>query len=1097
MNLALLLASIFLISISSPLAVAAAAAAAAQPDSVIDGDRLLEWQTLTKQNFSSQIQIHPSILLIVTVPWCGESLSLMRDLSHVITQTPSGLEGLKLMRLYRNKEKMLADSLGAGEEITIIQYHNFVPYKYRGRLRAVNILKSIASMVSLKPAELPLKSLDTHEELLDFIESTDKAVILFESCGWTTRLLNKDALINTPVGAKTSYSPILGSGWAQKVAGHKDAPMCDIRHGFYGFPSFEEFSFSSLNDRISSSNRDDSIIASGSPCNSKEFELFDSFLTKFINSAREMFLPLEKQRYGFVSERSLITSGTNESRPWSVMLHFPGCRDCTKTFKEGDDLDNFLQMDVPPVTELEDDGHHADVLLGNNPSLILFVDRSSNLSTVREASKSALKAFREVALSYHVPYRAVYNSNALSVVESSAVEASKKTFEHPKLELSPISQRIKATQKMSIVIMDGEKRISIDKIASDFQGSSLQKIVDQITRPAKGSKLSLVAREAGFQLLSDDLDIHVDESLQTDKEISYDQPLPELALGSSAADSKKDEVQPFLDAAAPIIQEEASEPVTAQPISREYEKIVDPSVEPCPLSENCHSATVTDIVDRTENSSPTTTIDETSPRFKNFEGNFYFSDGGYRLLRSLTGSSKMPSLVIIDPTVPTHYVLRDDASFGFSHLIGFVDRFTNKSLSPYHLSEYSATKPRETTLPSHVKLGFHDLESIPKVSARELSNILKNIREPHTSGSGGGGGGGKGDVLVLFGNSWCAFCQKMELVVREVYHALRGYEKMLQEEPKTAESASNVDLHDLSLNIPHVYTIDCTMNDCSAILESTGQIEAYPSLLLFPGDKKDIMTYDGNMEVSGIIRFLADRGSYSTHLVGEKGILWTKGDSKENDLEVFDGSTSLYPQLEIFNKPNEPFEVRLLSSSSKHTVKWDWIQPEISEVTLQPSHKVTVGSVLVATAKLLEAYPFDQSKILIVKADENAGYQGLILNKHINWNSFQELTEGSEMLTLAPLSLGGPVIAHENPLVALARKHIKNDYPEVVPGVYFLDQSATALEIGEIKSGNKLNVSDYWFFLGYSSWGWEQLHNEIAEKAWKVTDDISTQFQWP
>lgn len=115
----------------------------------------------------------------------------MRDISRVITENGSGIEDLKLMRLYRNKEKMIADTLGANGEFALIYYHNYVPYKYRGRLRGVNIIKSIVSMTSLEASELPLRSLGTHEEFTDFIDSTDKAVILLESCGWTSILLNQ------------------------------------------------------------------------------------------------------------------------------------------------------------------------------------------------------------------------------------------------------------------------------------------------------------------------------------------------------------------------------------------------------------------------------------------------------------------------------------------------------------------------------------------------------------------------------------------------------------------------------------------------------------------------------------------------------------------------------------------------------------------------------------------------------------------------------------------------------------------------------------------------------------------------------------------
>lgn len=119
----------------------------------------------------------------------GESKSLMKGLAHVVASDEVRFGTLKLMVLYRNVERMLADSLGATEGITIFYYHNTLSYKYCGRLRVQNILASVHYVMSLSPDELPLKSLTTPEELRDFLHSTDKAVLLLEFCGWTPRFV--------------------------------------------------------------------------------------------------------------------------------------------------------------------------------------------------------------------------------------------------------------------------------------------------------------------------------------------------------------------------------------------------------------------------------------------------------------------------------------------------------------------------------------------------------------------------------------------------------------------------------------------------------------------------------------------------------------------------------------------------------------------------------------------------------------------------------------------------------------------------------------------------------------------------------------------
>lgn len=167
----------------------------------------------------------------------------------------------------------------------------------------------------------------------------------------------------------------------------------------------------------------------------------------------------------------------------------------------------------------------------------------------------------------------------------------------------------------------------------------------------------------------------------------------------------------------------------------------------------------------------------------------------------------------------------------------------------------------------------------------------------------------------------------------------------------------------------------------------------------------------------------------------------------------------------------------------------------VEEVEAAPS--VVIGSILVATEKLVGAHPFDDSMILILKADREIGFQGVIVNKHISWDSLGELEGGSEVLREAHLSLGGPLAMRGLPLVALTRRAVRNQFVEVLPGIYFVDQLGTVGEIEELKSG-KAQSADYWFFLGYASWGWDQLFDEIAEGAWAVSrDDSAKLLEWP
>lgn len=145
---------------------------------------------------------------------------------------------------------------------------------------------------------------------------------------------------------------------------------------------------------------------------------------------------------------------------------------------------------------------------------------------------------------------------------------------------------------------------------------------------------------------------------------------------------------------------------------------------------------------------------------------------------------------------------------------------------------------------------------------------------------------------------------------------------------------------------------------------------------------------------------------------------------------------------------------------------------------------------------LVDVHPFDESKILIVKADETTGFRGLIINKHVRWDSLEDLDQGFEFLKEAPLSFGGPVVMRGIPLAALTHKPIEGQSVEVLPNVYYIDPPLTHSLLEEIRVGNQ-SLHDFWFFLGYSNWGWEQLFHEIAQGAWKVSKGDLELLEWP
>ncbi|KAL0707149.1 hypothetical protein Bca4012_073575 [Brassica carinata] len=328
-----------------------------------------EWGILTEQNFSSQIRLHPHILLFVTAPWCGESRSLKNEITQLV-QSDSEYDSLKLMVVYRNSEKVLAQAIGAANEITILYYHHAVPYHYRGKLRASNILSSLHPYLTSPPQELPLRHLKSPESLKAFLESSDKTLILFEFCGWTSTLLSElkrnvteDNLWHGELTLDLlcllydliSKEFFLNSWHSESnfaVTDHaKWKPMCRLQSGFGRVPWLEDFSY--VNDTAALQENDRANGGSGQTCNHEQFKQFSSFLSKLIAAAKEFSLPPERQKFGLITEKSLaspFTVGASDS--WAAVLQLAGCPHCSKILKAGDDIQRLLKMENPIVSEV-------------------------------------------------------------------------------------------------------------------------------------------------------------------------------------------------------------------------------------------------------------------------------------------------------------------------------------------------------------------------------------------------------------------------------------------------------------------------------------------------------------------------------------------------------------------------------------------------------------------------------------------------------------------------------------------------------------------------------------------------------------------------
>ncbi|XP_057962453.1 uncharacterized protein LOC131154017 isoform X2 [Malania oleifera] len=834
----------------------------------------IEWQILTKRNFSSQIGLHSHVLLMVTVPWSGESRSLMKELAHAVTRKQEKFGALKLMLVYRNSEKMLVDAIDATDEITILFYHYSMSFKYKGRLRAQNILSSARYLISLLPEELPLKTLSTQEDLVKFLDSTDKAILFFEFCGWTPILLAKrteNAFGMTGVsgmGFNGEVNRTFTLQQKKKQKGIENKNMnCGVENKFSGNWLRK---FSSANRSAPCVDAENKRPDVGLCCTFEEFQHFDSFFSKFLTAAQEFFLPPERQRFGLISDRSLLTSlGVGDSASWLAMIYFVGCPSCSKILKENDDFKDALQMHNSFVLELEGDGLDLDPALpANRPSILLFVDRSSESSKIRRKSKEALKVFRELVVHNQISYQmAGKNNDKPEKSTFQGYQVSTSSHGPCQLELSPTSQKAGLKDTISIMIINEGGHVALDNIASDVQSNSLQKILEYVLQHKKEAKLKSPAKEVGFQLLSNDFDIKIADMLPSPIEdvqlhhISSDHTVENHV---NHVDLNNDELLPTESISAREHEQSKHTSIgSSSQYSEEKRTVVDSSAQVISLESDCCDSNdeLTNAEDvRVEQPGlPEVDCLREQQQSAALKGSFFFSDGSYRLVRALTAGSKIPSVVIIDPISNRHYVFPEHTVFSYSALVNFLDGFRNGSLIPYQRSETLFLKHREVKHPPFVNLDFHEADSIPRVTAHTFSEMVLGSNQ---SDSQNAGNAWKKDVLVLFSNSWCGFCQRMELVVREVYRALKGYMNKLKNASEKGEFLFSCDnLEEFMLRLPLIYLMDCTLNDCSLILKSLGQVELYPSLLLFPAERKSVVSYEGDMAATSIMEFIVHHGN--------------------------------------------------------------------------------------------------------------------------------------------------------------------------------------------------------------------------------------------
>ncbi|PKA55037.1 hypothetical protein AXF42_Ash003674 [Apostasia shenzhenica] len=1125
---------------------------------------------------------------------CGEARSLMKQIASIVADQQEKLGCLKLRVIYKNAQKMLADFINADEDLIVYFYHQSTSYKYHGRFGADNILSSVRYFMSLKS-----------EEGLEIEELT----------------------FGVQNGLSESYWP-----------------------GEFGLSN------SSLWEKMGSENANVNVA-----CTAKEFKHFKSFFSDFIVLAREFFLPSERMRFGLISERSLLPYiGVSNVAAWLVVLQFNGCPSCSIILQAGDDLRKILQEVHPPAMQLDVDTHNLESgFPAKRPSVVLFIDRLSDSSNIRGQSESALENFRKLSQHYQLSYwpygghsqrfsaQTVSESQDRFISGSSSINSMKD---------SSAPKTVETKDNLAIVMVKKGQNILSDRTASFSHGNTAYDVLLNLLNKkkierSKNTKISLLAKEVGFQLLSDDFEVQVVDSSQLHKEINQmsDMKTEKASIpreesfvfgkepSEESANTKEDLVAATELSAVDDVEQvehgdtekgvevlemsikyksDNSEPVTV--VSHKvYGDSSDNSLMEDPMNNDDktfkqneaeqflghdesssleHKITASricidndnlDVVGfrsssegaadsrvlyssenyienvrvQDEENMEVGKLDELQDQNHPFEGSFFFVDGGYRLLKSLTGGSNIPSLVILDPVSQHHFVINEGIAIDYSCMLSSVEQFLNGSLSPYLASASSIVSSREAPRPPFLNLDFHEIDSVPQVTAITFCELVFGFKRC-VAGNGfqfsNLGAAWEKDVLVLFGSSWCGFCYRLELIVREVYRAFKSLKDMLKCETGIGSPVCLEDnIEALEASIPSIYMMDCAENDCGSFLKSVGKDEQYPEILLYPAKNKTAIPYDGALLVVNIIKFLASQGRNSHYLNKYRGdclLLFTLlfSDNKivllhTQEFKIFlsvispdlistikfvirgkpkciikyfcgnrfcvcqkDGRFAVSMFLELDSAmETQKLETAVrnkficvdhyMDNSTPQSIAARENQPPVRfsgpNSIKNKEQDIVPGSILSATDKLLHATPFDNSTILIVVTDQGQGFKGVIINKPIKWNFFENLDKDLEPLKQVPISYGGPVGAQGLPLVSLAKKPTEG-FAKVIPGVYFGDPVVTSMVIQGIKSGDR-SANDFWFFLGYSSWEWEQLFDELAEGSWNLSSKPAGSLDWP
>lgn len=147
-------------------------------------------------------------------------------------------------------------------------------------------------------------------------------------------------------------------------------------------------------------------------------------------------------------------------------------------------------------------------------------------------------------------------------------------------------------------------------------------------------------------------------------------------------------------------------------------------------------------------------------------------------------------------------------------------------------------------------------------------------------------------------------------------------------------------------------------------------------------------------------------------------------------------------------------------------------------ITIQPKK----GDLLIAEPSIIGDVSFNRSIILLADHTEE-GSIGFILNKPLDYTIHDLIPEVQANFKIYN---GGPVEQDNLYFIHKVPELIPNSI-EISLGIYW---GGDFDKVAELIANNEISENNIRFFLGYSGWDSNQLHEELKTNSWVVTENI-------